>query len=422
MRMLRSAHVLPALLSALLLAPLPRAAFAQHVHPPDAAPPARISFGAGVHAVPLLTHAVPLLQGESMTEAYLTQPTLLGSITAPGGVLRVQAAISLEALTIGRGELGPGSYGEGYVDRRHPHTYLHELVASAIGDVGVATLSATIGRGFVPFGTDDPMMRPFVKFPVNHHLCQILERLVAIGGVHARGVMLEAALFNGNEPLDARDMGSFDRFGDSWAARVTVQPVPGLELQGSRAWVVSPEMPHGDGWDQRKWSASARYENQHTAGLLYALVEWKRTTEVDRGADMFDLGSLLAEAAVSRGGWTPALRVERSQRPEEMRTVDPFRTEWPHSGGSHGMGTTCWTIASARLQKSLRAGALAIAPFVEASIAHVREIEGGLFDPTAFYGGRRITTLNVGARLAAGEHPARMGRYGVAALLPGHMH
>ena len=36
------------------------------------------------------------------------------------------------------GELAPGDWGEGFVDRRHPHTYLHELVLSADDLLGAA--------------------------------------------------------------------------------------------------------------------------------------------------------------------------------------------------------------------------------------------------------------------------------------------
>ena len=82
-----------------------------------------------------------------------------------------------------RGELSTGAFGEGYVDRRHPHTYLHELIASGIGSTGPLAYSASFGRGFVPYGTDDPMMRPFEKYPINHHLSQILERGLAIGAL-----------------------------------------------------------------------------------------------------------------------------------------------------------------------------------------------------------------------------------------------
>jgi hypothetical protein len=362
----------------------------------------------------LITTISPILQGESRTEAYITQPTLFGFTELPGGWLRVDAAVSLEALTLERGELGAGAYGEGYVDRRHPHTWLHELMVSGRTHAGPLALSLSAGRGFVPFGTDDPMMRPFVKFPVNHHLGQVLERLAAIAGVSAGPVTVEAALFNGNEPIDAEDMGSLDRFGDSWAARLTVSPADGLELQASHAWIESPELPIGGGWDQRKWSASARYERTHGRSALYGLAEWNRTAEVDRGTDVFTFGSVLLEAGASVGGWRPAIRIERAERPEEQRASNPFRTPWPHGGG-HVLGITRWTNVAARLERSVMTTGLHVAPFIEASVANVTETAGGVFDPEEFYGGTHIGTLSIGARVRVAWHPRRMGRYGVAA-------
>jgi hypothetical protein len=387
--------------------------------------PATSQLSGGAHAVPLVTYVSPILHGRDSVEVYLSQPTLLGDATLMGGVLRLHGAVSLEALTLKRGEMGAGAYGEGYVDRRHPHTFLHELVATVAGDVGPAALSATAGRGFVAFGTDDPMMRPFVKFPVNHHLAQILERLVLVGGIRGGlrdvvpgGVlMLEATVFNGNEPLDERDIGSLARFGDSWAARLTMFPAAGLEVQGSYAWVASPEMPAGGGHDHRKWSASLRYDGALFAGgsrRFYALAEWKRTTEVDWSVDIYSFGSVLAEAAVDVGGWRPAVRLERSERPEEQRQFDPFRSAWPNMG-AHGLGLTQWTIAAARIERRMSLGGLHVAPFAEASTSHVRETAGGAFQPEIFYGSNRITTLNAGARLQFGAHRPRMGRYGVAA-------
>jgi hypothetical protein len=78
------------------------------------------------------------------------------------------------------------------------------------------------------------------------------------------------------------------------------------------------------------------------------------------------------------------------------------------------MGLTEWTTLAARLERQIDIGPLRMAPFVEASLARVEEMAGGIFEPEVFYGSNRITTLNIGARLATGWHPARMGRYGVA--------
>ena len=38
--------------------------------------------------------------------------------------------LDFEGLTLDRGQLNPGANGEGYADRRHPHTYLHEAIVT----------------------------------------------------------------------------------------------------------------------------------------------------------------------------------------------------------------------------------------------------------------------------------------------------
>ena len=371
----------------------------------------------GAHGALLLTRVEPILDGDDRTEAYLTQPTLFASLSTLAGRVHAQGALSLEPLTLKRGELGAGVYGEGYVDRRHPHTYVHEIMLSLEGEVGPLRASVAAGRGFAPFGTDDPMMRPFVKFPVNHHLAQVLERLILIAGVRWRDVLLEAATFQGREPLTPRDWGAPDRFGDSWSARATVIPREGTELQVSYAWVVSPEMPRGEGSDQRKWSVSARHFAEHDVGRLLLLAEWSRSGEIVGGREGPSWGGVLAEAQLERGSWRPALRVESTERPEESRSFDPFRTPWPHSE-THLLGLTRWTILAARLERDFRGGALRAAPFGKISWSSVSETGGGVFDPVQFYGDDGIWTLNLGVRMGVGWHPSRMGRYGVARTGP----
>ena len=286
---------------------------------------------------------------------------------------------------------------------------------------GLLLARVAFGRGFVPFGSDDPMLRPFVKFPVNHHLGQILERWIAVAGARAGPVMLEAALFSGAEPFSTTDWGAPDRLGDSWAVRATALPGNGVEFQASFAAVASPEMPRGAGWDQRKWSASARSLRPLRSGTLYALAEWKRTTVLDDGRDIFSFGSILAEAEFEHGAWRPALRFERTHRPEEERSFDPFRSPWPHAD-ARVLGITRWTIVGVRLQRAVPARSLRLGPFVEASYARVAETAGGPFDPGLFYGGHGRWTLDIGVRAAAGAHRARIRRYGVAATAATHSH
>ena len=132
-------------------------------------------------AIPIVTRADPTVGHDVLTEGYLTQPLIMAD--GSWGVFQGVGTLNLEGLTLKRGELTTGAYGEGYVDRRHPHSYVHELLVGAEEARNGLEASMFIGRGFVPFGSDDPMVRPFEKYPVDHHLAQILERPVAVAAV-----------------------------------------------------------------------------------------------------------------------------------------------------------------------------------------------------------------------------------------------
>ncbi len=324
---------MPRLLFLALVLPLPAAA--------QMAMPSRggsSSIMVGAQAVGLVTRVSPAFDGQDFSEGYLTQPALMAHGRFLDGRLAMRVTLDFEGLTLQRGELTPGAYGEGYVDRRHPHTYTHEVVATlATGDDPAPRYAASLsgGKGFAPFGTDDPMMRPFVKFPANHHLAQILERVVAIGAVRAGPLALEVGTFNGDEPVSPSSAPQWGRFGDSWAGRLTLAPrtgsLAGLELQGSGARVTSPEFAPGGGSDQRKWSASARFERgtRTSSGHRYAQVEWASTDDMLNGRRAFTFNSLLAEGAVGWRGVETALRVESTVRPEEERLSDFFRAARP---------------------------------------------------------------------------------------------
>src|SRR5690606_7135157 len=81
--------------------------------------------------------------------------------------------------------------------------------------------SFSVGKGFAPFGTDDPMSRPGLKYPTNHHLSQVLERWTISGAYVRGGWSVEAGVFAGNEPDGPYDLSNIDPFGNSWSARVT---------------------------------------------------------------------------------------------------------------------------------------------------------------------------------------------------------
>jgi hypothetical protein len=367
-------------------------------------------------AVPIVTRASTVPPGGARTDAALTQTVVMTRAAALRGRVALDLTLDAEGVTMPGGELSLGAFGEGFVDRRHPHTYLHEAVVSGFAAAGPVRLSASLGRGFAPFGTDDPMMRPFVKYPVNHHLAQILERGVAIAAARAGRVILEAATFTGEEPTSPSSLPMASRFGDSWSARGTLLPVDWAELQVSHARVTSPEMTNGFGLNQRKWSASARGTTRD--GSRYALVEWARTVEHDhlRGEDAFSYETLLGEGAVRAGPLGVALRIEQTDRPEEQRSDhDSFRSARPHTDLSI-LGITRWRTATLHVAApAVTQGTVTGVLFVEISrLAAAPRDPQALFVPVTFYGDSRFWMLTTGVRLRAGGSHDRMGRYGVA--------
>jgi hypothetical protein len=367
--------------------------------------------------VPLITHADPTAGAATVTEAALTQTVLMGHASWWRDRAMLDGTLDAEGLTMRRGELSTGAFGEGFADRRHPHTYLHELVLTGVAHAGPVALSASGGRGFAPFGTDDPMVRPFAKYPVNHHLSQILERGLLLGAVRVGPAMLEAGTFGGDEPVNPGSLPRAERFGDSWSVRGTILPTTWAEVQGSYARVASPENPDGFGLDQRKRSVSARAISSD--GTRYALAEWARTVEHDHssGLDAFAYESALLESALRIGGVGLAVRLEQTERPEEERLADSFRTPRPPSDLSI-LGITRWRIGTLHVDApAVTRRTVAAVPFIELSrlVATPRGTQS-LFDPQRFYGTTRLYMLSAGLRLRIGAPHARMGRYGVAAV------
>jgi hypothetical protein len=370
-----------------------------------------IDFGA--QAIGVVTHESPAIHGRDLTEGYITQPIVMAMATFWGDALEVRGSLDFEGVTMERGELNAGIHGEGYIDRRHPHTYLHELVVTGQRMFADNGASLTLGKGFAPFGTDDPMARPFEKYPINHHLAQVLERVVAIGAFRTRRLVFEAGLFNGDEPESPGDVPNRDRYWDSWSGRLTFIPFPQGEIQTSYARVVSPENARGGGADQRKHSASIRLEDAQHSG--YALLEWARSTNYVGSSRTFAFTSLLAETWARLGAVNAALRFERTDRPDEERLVDEFRSPLPATDLSI-TGRTRWTIITGRLAVSLPpVKTMTFEPFAEfARIRFRPTLTPSGFDPVQFYGSDRIWSFSIGAKVALGMRHMRMGRYGVA--------
>ncbi|HMJ19227.1 MAG TPA: hypothetical protein VK478_12615 [Gemmatimonadaceae bacterium] len=373
--------------------------------------PANIEIGA--QAVGVVTRESPAIHGRDLTEGYLTQPIVMATATFWSDALEMKGTLNLEGATMKRGELNAGIIGEGYIDRRHPHTYLHELVITGQRRAGDNGASITLGKGFAPFGTDDPMARPFEKYPINHHLSQILERAVAIGALRSRRVIVEAGLFNGDEPESPGDVPNRARYWDSWSGRVTLVPFPQGELQTSYARVKSPENARGGGEDQHKQSASIRLEDAQHSG--YGLLEWARTSDYVGSTRTFAFTSLLAETSARYGVASGALRLERTERPDEARLTNEFKTPLPANDLSI-TGRSRWTIITGRLAAQVPvARTLSFEPFAEvARIRFTPTLRPSGFDPSQFYGSDRIWSFSLGATLRLGMSHMRMGRYGVA--------
>ena len=353
--------------------------------------------------------------GRALDEVRVVQPVLHVRAGA-FGKLRLTGMLDLEGLTMPEGQLAAGDWGEGFVDRRHPHTYVHELVLTVedlLGRLdGSAALSLSAGKGFAPFGTDDPMVRPFLRYPVNHHLAQILERAVAIAAMRAGPVAAEFGLFNGDEPERPWQWPRIGgRFGDSWSARLTGTLRPGVTVQGSHARVHSPEHRPGAGTDQEKWSLAARWSRPVGGHPVYALVEWAGTSEA---GGFFVFHSLLAEGAWRRGRHRLQYRFERTERPEEER-IARFRALRPHLENSI-LGITRWTTPTLGYDMLvIQRPGLEVRPLAEVTYAGIAKTGGGLFDVAGLYGRSHVWSLALGVRVTAGQPMHRMGRYGAAA-------
>jgi hypothetical protein len=368
-----------------------------------------------VQAIPVVTHAANTAEGADLTEGYVTQAAAMGRGDLLSGHLRLDATLNAEGLTMARGELSTGAFGEGYVDRRHPHTYLHELVASGLDSIGPLAFSLSAGRGFAAFGTDDPMMRPFEKYPINHHLSQILERPMVTGAIRFGPAIIDASTFGGDEPTSPSSAPLMRRLGDSWSVRATALPRSGVELQGSYARVASPEQREGFGLDQRKRSVSARLISGD--GGRYLLAEWARTVDWDHGRkeSVFAYESALVEGSATVGAVSLALRLEQTERAEEERSSDPFRV--PRPAPDLGIsGVTRWRTATiALVLPSPISGPIRGYPFVEIERTSARARDAlSVFDAESFYQSRAPWMLSAGVRLRFGPLHARMGRYGVA--------
>ncbi|MBL0890710.1 MAG: hypothetical protein IBJ19_08860 [Gemmatimonadaceae bacterium] len=389
----------------------------------------------GVMAIAVATQADPALANRRLREGYLTQPMLMGALRR--GPLRLSGMLNAEGYTLRRGELNTGIYGEGYVDRRHPHTLVHEAMAALVspgwqGPGGSWQASLAAGRGFTPYGSDDPMVRPFVKYPVNHHHAQIIERVQVLGALRWSGVSrtrgasssaagtapwaaVEHGWFNGDEPTSPFAAPQWRRLGDSRATRLVVAPTPAWEWQASHAFVRSPGIVQGGAFDHRQWSSALRYARPGSR-WRYGLIEVARVDEGAGRERAFRYESMLAEGQLALGSWLLSARAERTDRPEQERLLDLFRTSTGHIDFQI-VGVTRWTLGTLQLAApSQRTRVGQLVPFAEIGVAHAAaRRQPTVFDPAQFYGRATQWSLSAGLRWHVGAMRSRVGRYGVLA-------
>ncbi len=381
-----------------------------------------IDFGGGwmalgmAQAFPAITLTLP---GEDNTPldgvgVYLTQPALMFNVESPGSRAVLRATINLEGLTQPQGEVTYGAWGEGFIDKRHPHTYLHELMLSLnlSGDEN-AGWSVSAGKGFAPYGTDDPMMRPVLKYPTNHHLSQILERWTVSTAWTRKQWSIEAGVFGGNEPTSPTDLSNIESFGNSWSARVTHRV--GSGVMGAWPWEFAAsfgrvqEDHDAETTITNLYNLAIRHERDHGSFHAYGLFE-ASLSNPNHGDGYF---SILAEGSLQRGRHKPYARIEIANRPEFPREGPPdsegfFR----YDHDDEAVGSTRWLIVTAGHGVTISTLPVGVRPFIEAQYNRVTANSGPVF-PSAMFGRTSFWSVSAGFRVFLGGDPMRMGAYGV---------
>lgn len=367
-------------------------------------------------AFPIVSTSLNPDEGTSLdkTELYLTEPAIMFNVGSPGSRVTLRTTLNFEGLTQPDGELTFGGWGESFLDKRHPHTLLHEFMLSVnFRDVAGGALSISGGKGFAPYGTDDPMSRPAVKYPTNHHLSQILERWT-VNGVYLNGGWgLEAAVFGGAEPEEPYDFSNIESFGDSWSARLTRRfgggTGPMAEWEASASFGRVREVHEDEPETTNLYNAALRHDRMYSFGSLYGLAEGS----VSRPEDGDGYFSVLGETRLDIRRHQPYYRIEYATRPEYAREGVPGTDEFfRYDHDAHAIGSTRWLINTLGYGYELTGYPVSARPFVELQYNRASEEDGGI-DPQNLFGKRDFWGLSAGFRVFLGGDPMRMGSYGV---------
>ncbi|MEX0929081.1 MAG: hypothetical protein WD266_06275 [Balneolales bacterium] len=359
---------------------------------------------------PLLTWSVPFDEDNPLNrnDLYFTQPTTMVNIQSPNARLVLRTSLSFEGLTIPDGEVTLGGWGEEFIDARHPHTLLHEVMLSYnFWDFAGGAFSISAGKGFATYGTDDPMARPVQKFPTNHHLSQILERWQIQGAYLVGGWGFEASLFGGEEPTGPYDFSNIESFGDSWSARLSRRfgegfgPMAQWETSVSFARVIEDDLIS-------LYNATIRHSSEYPIGNVYGLVEASMSAPEQRDGYF----AVLGEAQLQTSRHQPYYRIEYATRPEYNREGEPGTDDFfRYDHDDPPIGATRWLINSAGYGYTLTGYPLSARPFVEFQHNRIWDERG--VTPELLVDNGSYWTISVGFRLFFGGDMDRMGTYGI---------
>jgi hypothetical protein len=261
------------------------------------------------------------------------------------GVFGVQSMWSLEPTMGARGYpllLQTGETADGVntlVDRQHPHDLPMELAATygralahdrAIFVYAAAAGAPALGPPAYMHRASGSLL-PFA--PITHHWLDsthVSYGVVTGGFVASPRVRFEGSVFRGREP-DQHHWGFERPELDSYAFRLSVNPIASLAVQVSAGVITDPEQTH-PGADVARLTASALYSRRWRAVSLDATAAWGRnnrsaSTIPVPGGVYFYAGSVtqafLAEATLRRGRHAVVTRLERVSKDELFPLLDP---------------------------------------------------------------------------------------------------
>ncbi len=219
-------------------------------------------------------------------------------------------------------------------DRQHPHDLFMELSASLSHHFS-ATSSAFLYFGLPgepAFGPPAFMHRAAIsdspEAPISHHWLDSTH--ITFGVVTAGFVLgnakIEASRFKGREPDEHRYDIETPRF-DSTAVRLSWNPTPNIALQGSWAYLKSPEQldPLSN---QTRFSASALFAYPFgDSGRWSSTLAWGRRTSHEPDGNGPALDAFAVESSLRFSSpWTIFARGEITENNELL----------PHEGEVHG--------------------------------------------------------------------------------------